>query len=173
MTKKRWLSLWVENEIGVLARISGLFSGKAYNLDSLTVGMTEDETISRMTIGLTSDDRTLEQIKKQLNRSVEVIRVTDFTDKPVYRKELMFVRICDCSESDKEELRQLCKERCLNRTEESDTGVVLESVQTEAKNDDLICLLKKNYGNRMEIVRGGSVAVEGIGMSLKNNELED
>lgn len=163
MTKKRWLSLWVENEIGVLARISGLFSGKAYNLDSLTVGMTEDETISRMTIGLTSDDRTLEQIKKQLNRSVEVIRVTDFTDKPVYRKELMFVRICDCSESDKEELRQLCKERCLNRTEESDTGVVLESVQTEVKNDDLICLLKKKYGNRMEIVRGGSVAVEGIG----------
>ena len=68
MTKKRWLSLWVENEIGVLARISGLFSGKAYNLDSLTVGMTEDETISRMTIGLTSDDRTLEQIKKQLTQ---------------------------------------------------------------------------------------------------------
>ena len=53
--KKRWVCLFVENEVGVLARISGLFAGKAYNLNSLTVGPTEDETISRMTISLTSD----------------------------------------------------------------------------------------------------------------------
>ena len=76
--KKRWLCLFVENEIGVLAKISGLFSGKSYNLDSLTVGITEDKTVSRMTISLTSDDRTFEQIKKQLNRSVEVIKVIDY-----------------------------------------------------------------------------------------------
>lgn len=68
--KKRWICLFVENEIGVLARISSLFSSKSYNLDSLTVGTTEDITISRMTISLTSDDKTFEQIKKQLNRSV-------------------------------------------------------------------------------------------------------
>ena len=67
---KRWISLFVENDIGVLAKISGLFSGKSYNLDSLTVGVTEDPTISRMTISVTSDDITFEQIKKQLNRSV-------------------------------------------------------------------------------------------------------
>ena len=71
MNRKRWISLLVENEIGVLARISGLFSGKSYNLNSLTVGTTEDETISRMTISLTSDDRTFEQIKKQLKRISE------------------------------------------------------------------------------------------------------
>ena len=64
--KKRWICLFVENEIGVLAKISGLFSGKSYNLDSLTVGTTEDKSISRMTISLTSDDKTFEQIKKQL-----------------------------------------------------------------------------------------------------------
>lgn len=58
MIKKRWISLFVENEISVLARISGLFSGKSYNLDSLTVGTTQDATISRMTISLTSDDQT-------------------------------------------------------------------------------------------------------------------
>ena len=73
--KKRWICLYVENEIGVLARISGLFSGKSYNLNSLTVGETEDTTISRMTISFTSDDRIFEQVKKQLNRSVEVIKV--------------------------------------------------------------------------------------------------
>ena len=64
--KKRWISLYVENQVGVLSKISGLFSGKSYNLDSLTVGTTEDPTVSRMTIATVSDDETFEQIKKQL-----------------------------------------------------------------------------------------------------------
>lgn len=64
--KTRWISLYVENQVGVLSKISGLFSGKSYNLDSLTVGTTEDPTISRMTIATVSDDETFEQIKKQL-----------------------------------------------------------------------------------------------------------
>lgn len=87
--KKRWICLFVENEIGVLARIAGLFSAKAYNLDSLTVGRTEDETVSRMTISLTSDDKTFEQVKKQLNRCIEVIKVVDYTGCAVCRKEMM------------------------------------------------------------------------------------
>lgn len=78
--KNRWIALYVENEVGVLAKVSGLFSAKSYNLQSLTVGTTEDETISRMTICVTSDDITFEQIKKQLNRMVEVIKVIDLTD---------------------------------------------------------------------------------------------
>ena len=90
--KRRWISLFVENDIGVLARISGLFSGKLYNLDSLTVGVTEDTSISRMTISLTSDDKTFEQIKKQLNRSIEVIKIIDFTDIAIHMKELMFLK---------------------------------------------------------------------------------
>ena len=61
--QKRWISLYVENQVGVLSKISGLFSGKSYNLDSLTVGTTEDPTVSRMTIGTFSDDETFEQIK--------------------------------------------------------------------------------------------------------------
>ena len=62
--KKRWISLYVENQVGVLAKISGLFSGKSYNLTSLTVGETADKTVSRMTISVDSDDATFEQIKK-------------------------------------------------------------------------------------------------------------
>ena len=85
--KKRWISLYVENQVGVLSKISGLFSGKSYNLDSLTVGTTEDPTVSRMTIATVSDDETFEQIKKQLNRLVEVIKVIDFTDVFVRMKE--------------------------------------------------------------------------------------
>ena len=73
----------------VLAKISGLFAGKNYNLDTLTVGETEDPTMSRMTIELTCDDLTYEQIIKQLNRSVEVIKVIDFTDMPITKKRII------------------------------------------------------------------------------------
>ena len=107
--KKRWICLFVENEIGVLARIAGLFSGKSYNMDSLTVGVTEDSSISRMTISLTSDDKTFEQIKKQLSRSVEVIKVVDYTDLPIHMKEILFVKVSGCSEKDIKEVFRIAK----------------------------------------------------------------
>ena len=93
--KKRWLCLYVENEIGVLARISGLFAGKSYNLNSLTVGTTEDESISRMTISLYGDDKTFEQIKKQLNRCIEVIKVVDYSDIFIHSKEILYISTRD------------------------------------------------------------------------------
>lgn len=165
MMKKRWISLFVENDIGVLARISGLFSGKSYNLDSLTVGTTEDTTISRMTISLTSDDKTFEQIKKQLNRSVEVIKVVDFTDTAIHMKELMFVKIQECSEQDMMKLTHI-KEIFQAKMIDYDTSTVLiESVQTETRNNDLIKLLEGDFFGRIEIVRGGSVAIEAISLS--------
>ena len=102
--KKRWISLYVENQVGVLSKISGLFSGKSYNLDSLTVGTTEDPTVSRMTIATVSDDETFEQIKKQLNRMIEVIKVIDFTEVSVVMQELMFIKVKNCTPEDKTEL---------------------------------------------------------------------
>lgn len=165
MMKKRWISLFVENDIGVLARISGLFSGKSYNLDSLTVGVTEDITISRMTISLTSDDKTFEQIKKQLNRSIEVIKIIDFTDIAIHMKELMFVKIHECSEQDMIKLNYIREIFSVKLIDYNTTTILLESVQTETKNNDLIKLLEKNFSGRMEIVRGGSVAIEAISFS--------
>lgn len=90
--KKRWIALYVENDVGVLAKVSGLFSGKSYNLQSLTVGTTEDETVSRMTISVESDDITFEQIKKQLNRMVEVIKVIDLRLKCQYNNGIHIVQ---------------------------------------------------------------------------------
>ena len=101
---KRWISLYVENQVGVLSKISGLFSGKSYNLDSLTVGRTEDPTVSRMTIATVSDDETFEQIKKQLNRMIEVIKVIDFTDIFVRMKEILYVKVMKCTAADKVEV---------------------------------------------------------------------
>ena len=107
--KKRWISLYVENQVGVLSKISGLFSGKSYNLDSLTVGTTEDPTVSRMTIATVSDDETFEQIKKQLNRMIEVIKVIDFTDVFVRMKEILYIKVKGCSPEDKVELFQIAE----------------------------------------------------------------
>ena len=107
--KNRWIALYVENEVGVLAKVSGLFSGKSYNLQSLTVGTTEDMTVSRMTICVTSDDITFEQIKKQLNRMVEVIKVIDLTDMPIHMKEILFAKVKGCSVADKAELFQIAQ----------------------------------------------------------------
>ena len=101
--KRRWISIYVENEIGMLAKISGLFSSKSYNIDTITVGETEDATISRMTIGLTIDDMTFEQIIKQLNRCVGVIKVIDITDARIHMKELLFLKIRGGSEEDRTE----------------------------------------------------------------------
>lgn len=160
--KKRWICLFVENEIGVLARIAGLFSGKSYNLDSLTVGETEDKTISRMTISLTSDDMTFEQVKKQLNRMVEVIKVVDYTDIAIHMKELLFVKIFHCNEADKTEVFRIANIFGLTIADYDKNTILLECAQTEAKNNDLIKLLNKCFCNRFEIVRGGSVAIESI-----------
>ena len=108
----RWIALYVENQVGVLAKVSGLFSGKSYNLQSLTVGTTEDETVSRMTICVTSDDITFEQIKKQLNRMVEVIKVIDLTDVPIHMKEILFAEVLRVNAAEKEEVFQELH-RCL------------------------------------------------------------
>lgn len=165
--KKRWICLFVENGIGVLARISGLFSGKSYNLDSLTVGVTEDSTISRMTISLTSDDRTFEQVKKQLNRSVEVIKVVDYTDIPIHMKEILFVQVDHCSDGDITELFRISKIFEAAIIDYDGKTVLLECTQTADRNDDLIALLKRKFVSRTRIVRGGSVAVEAVSASKR------
>lgn len=162
--KNRWIALYVENQVGVLAKVSGLFSGKSYNLQSLTVGTTEDETVSRMTICVTSGDITFEQIKKQLNRMVEVIKVIDLTDMPIHMKEILFAKVKNCTVEEKAELFQIAQ---VFHVEVSDIGtdsVLLESKMTERRNNELIDLLRSKY-KHIEIVRGGAVAIESISTS--------
>lgn len=160
--KKRWISLYVENDVGVLAKISGLFSGKSYNLASLTVGETEDETVSRMTISLISDDKTFEQVKKQLNRSVEVIKVLDFTETAIHKKEILFIKLHSLKKDEMEEVFRIAQVFGLNAADYDKSTVIFESAKTESENDEIIRLFKKYYLSRMEVVRGGSVAVEAV-----------
>ena len=164
--KKRWICLFVENEIGVLARITGLFSGKSYNMQSLTVGTTEDESVSRMTICVTSDDITFEQIKKQLNRMVEVIKVIDLTNVPIHMKEILFAKVKDLKSSQIDEVFRIAEVFSVEVTDIGKDSVMLECKLTERRNNELIELLKAKFRN-IEIVRGGAVAIEAISTSCR------
>lgn len=164
--KDRWIALYVENQVGVLAKISGLFAGKSYNLRSLTVGTTEEEDVSRMTISTMCDDITFEQIKKQLNRMVEVIKVMDLTNVPIHMKELMFAKVKKCSEADKAEAFRIAQVFSVQVSDVGVDSVLLECKLTERRNNELITLLKERFQN-VEIVRGGAVAIESISTSCR------
>ena len=159
--QKRWLSLYVENNVGVLARISGLFSGKCYNLESLTVGTTEDESISRMTIYLKSDDNTFEQIKKQLNRCVEVIKVVDLTNAPIIEKEILYIKIKGCTDKSKSEIFNYAKIFEFSIVDYGKDSVIIQCLKSQEENNKVIKIIKTNFSN-IEVIRGGSVAIESI-----------
>ena len=159
--KNRWIALYVENEVGVLAKVSGLFAGKSYNLHSLTVGTTEDPTVSRMTIGVTSDDITFEQIKKQLNRMVEVIKVMDLTDTATHMKEILYVKIMNITPEERTEAFQIAQVFQVDVVDIGADSVLFECMLKERKNNELVALLKSRF-KRINVVRGGAVAIEAI-----------
>ena len=159
--KNRWIALYVENQVGVLSKVAGLFSGKSYNLQSLTVGTTEDESISRMTICVTSDDIVFEQIKKQLNRMVEVIKVIDLTDVQLHMKEILFVKVTDLGMEQMSHVFQIAQVFNVEVVDISEDSVILESKLTEHRNNELISLLKAKF-KHISVVRGGAVAIESI-----------
>lgn len=90
---KHTISALVENQPGVLMRVVGLISGRGFNIESLNVGPTQDPAVSRMTMQVPGDDRVLEQVTKQLNKLVDVIRVTDLTREPFLNRECLLVRV--------------------------------------------------------------------------------
>lgn len=98
------LSLTMENEPGALSRIVGLFSQRWYNIDSLTVAATDDDTLSKLTITTHGDDRVLEQITKQLNKLVDVVKVVELTESRHIERELLLVKVNACDSKQREEV---------------------------------------------------------------------
>lgn len=103
---RRILSILLENEAGALSRIVGLFSQRGYNIDSLTVAPTDDPTLSRITITTTGDDSVLEQITKQVNKLVDVLKITDLTEGAHVERELMLIKLRAHSSSIRAELKR-------------------------------------------------------------------
>lgn len=150
-------SLLVENHQGVLARIAGLFSGRGYNLESLTVGVTSDPTISRITLVCIGDDATMEQIKKQLNRIIDIIKVIDMTYCPSVDRELALIKI-SVKPVQRGEIFQVAD---VFRAKVMDVGqntIILEITGDSEKIDDFIALLSPY--SILEIARSGIVSLE-------------
>ncbi len=90
---KHVISVMVENKVGALSRITGLFSGRGFNIESLAVGETESKTISRMTIVVSGDESILEQVRKQLGKVIDTIKVIDFADTDYVERNLMLIKV--------------------------------------------------------------------------------
>ena len=100
------ISILIENEAGALSRVSGLFSARGYNIESLTVAPTEDESLSRMTILTVGSDDVVEQITKQLNKLVDVVKVVDLSEAAHVERELMMIKV-RATGKDREEMKRM------------------------------------------------------------------
>ena len=164
--EKHVLSALVKNSSGVLSRVSGLFSRRGYNIDSLTVGRTEDPSISRMTITLMGDDNVLEQVKKQLNKLEDVVRVIDFkANESVYR-ELVLIKVKANAEN-RATINETVKIFRSKIIDLSTDTLTIELTGDEDKISALINLMSE-YGIE-ELVRTGVTALQRGEKTIKNS----
>lgn len=154
---KHTISILVENHAGVLARIAGLFARRAYNIDSLAVGVTEDERISRVTIVADGSDYTLEQILKQLNKLIDVIKVRAVPEGELLTRELVLVKV-HCTPAQRAELISIAKIAEAKISDISVNTMTLELSDYDAKVKTFEELLRP-YGIK-EIVRTGTIAIQ-------------
>ena len=156
MEKEYTLSVLVENKSGVLAHIAGLFSGRGFNISGLSVGETENPDYSRMTIVVKGDDKILEQIKKQLNKFIDVIKVIDLTNVSAVHREIILIKVKATSHK-KQEVFQICEVFKGKIVDISHDTLTLEVTGNKAKIEALITLLRP-YGI-IEIARTGRVSI--------------
>lgn len=160
---KHTISILVENQAGVLARIAGLFARRAYNIDSLAVGVTEDERISRVTIVAEGSEYTLEQILKQLNKLIDVIKVRTVTEQELLSRELVLIKVA-CTPAQRAELISIAEISEAKISDISVSTMTLELSDYEGKIRTFEELLRP-YGIK-EIVRTGTIAIQRGSASL-------
>ena len=156
-TEKHTISCLVENHFGVLARVSGLISARAFNIDSLTVSTTEDPTISRMTIVVDADAIKLEQVKHQLNRLIDVIEVHELKDGEFLDRELLLARV-NANGTTRSSLEQLARQFGARLVDTTDHAVIIEAAGDTKTLDRLVEQLRPH--GITKLVRTGRVALE-------------
>ncbi len=156
-SERHVLSITVENYSGTLSKVAGLFSRRGYNIDTLTVAETMDPNISRITVTVTGDEEILEQITKQLNKLIHVIKITDLTLKKSILRELMFLKI-SCTKDTRSEIIQMSDVFKGKTVDIGAKSITIEMTGDEDKNNAFIELIRP-YGI-MEIVRTGLTAIE-------------
>jgi len=156
VAQKHTISALVENHFGVLCRVSGLFSSRGFNIDSLSVGETEDPSVSRMTIVVKGDDRVLEQVNKQLGRLVDVIRVIDMTRGSFVERELALIKV-SADKGTRSEIIQIAEVFRAKVVDLSSNSMTIEVTGNDDKINAMVGMLKP-FGIR-EMARTGVVAL--------------
>jgi acetolactate synthase-1/3 small subunit len=150
------ISILIENEAGALSRVAGLFSARGYNIESLTVAPTEDPSLSRMTLVTRGNDEIIEQITKQLNKLIDVVKLIDLAEASHIERELMLVKV-KTTEQTREEIKRMAdifRGRILDVTP---TTYVIEITGTSGKLDAFIGGLSE--GSIIEVVRSGATGI--------------
>lgn len=158
--QQRIFSVLVENRAGVLSHVVGLFSARGYNIDSLAVGETEDSTMSRITLVAKGDEKTLEQIKKQLNKLIDVIKVQDLSDEGCTDRELMLVKLKN-SPKLTEALKKIGSQYRLTIIDQGAKITTLECTETRENTRKLFEMFKEI--GIFEIAQTGAVALSVTG----------
>ena len=154
---KHTISVLVENKPGVLARVSGLFARRGFNIESLAVGTTENESVSRMTIVASGDDNVLEQITKQLYKLIDVIKVFEIPKDVAVERELMLIKV-SCNEKTRPEIIEIVDIFRGRIVDVSEGAVTIEMTGEENKIEGILKLLKK-FGIK-ELIRTGKIALQ-------------
>lgn len=153
---RRIISILIENEPGALSRVVGLFSQRGYNIDTLNVAPTEDSTLSRLTVTTVGDDRVIEQITKQLNKLVDVVKLVDLSEGAHVERDLMLVKVRAESEA-RDEIRRVVD---IFRGQIVDVGPQVFTIQLTGAADKLDAFLKAlDEASILEVVRSGVVGI--------------
>jgi acetolactate synthase-1/3 small subunit len=155
-TMRHVIALLIENESGALSRVSGLFSARGYNIESLTVAPTEDASLSRMTIVTSGSDDIIEQITKQLNKLVDVVKVVDISESAHVERELMLIKV-RATGKDREEMKRMAdifRGRIIDAT---DSSYIIELTGNQTKLDSFIGAIDTTL--ILETVRSGIVGI--------------
>jgi len=150
------ISVVVQNRFGVLTRIAGLFSGRGFNIDTLNVGPTQNDKISRMTIVVVGNDQVLEQVVKQLKKLVDVLEVYDFKDGDVVDRELILIKV-KANSSSRPEVMQICDIFRAKIVDVQSSSLAIEVTGDESKIDKFLALMKP-FGI-LELSRTGRIAL--------------
>ena len=154
---KQTISVLVENQAGVLNRITGLFSRRAFNIDSLAVGVTDDPTISRITIIVDSGNSVVEQVEKQLNKLIEVIKVRTIPENNMIGRELVLVKV-NATNKTRQDIMTICEIMGAKVSDISPTSMTLELSDTPDRVDTFESMLRPF--SILEVVRTGVIALQ-------------
>lgn len=164
---KQTVSILVENHAGVLSRVSGLFSRRGFNIESLAVGITDDPTISRITIVVDGDEYMLEQVEKQLNKLIDVIKLRTFFNDDLISRELMLIKVSAKSDQ-RGDIMDIAKIMGAKISDITLNTMTVEIADTSERLETMLDLLTP-FGIK-EVVRTGTIAVQkgGESISVKN-----